>query len=221
MNPTTTINPTTTNLPTQEIEKRVFQISYRVADEDTNEPGQNKAESRTVVGQAALFGVTANIGGFFRERIEPGAFKNALKKSDVRALFNHNPDYVLGRTKSGTLKVMETDSGLDYEFDSPKTTIGNDLLVMLSRGDVDQSSFAFTVLKDRWERGSTDSELPLRVIEEAEQIYDVSPVTYPAYNETTVSARSMTKATEFQKPIEISVNKVDSLERDLQLLKLL
>lgn len=215
--------PTTTpptNLPTQEIEKRVFQISYRVADEDTNEPGQNKAQSRTVEGYAALFGVTANIGGWFDERIEPGAFKEALKRSDVRALFNHDPNYILARTTSGTLEVTEDKKGLFYRFEVPNTNFGNDFLEMLRRGDISQSSFAFTVRKQRWEEEKQGEEMIYtRVIEEADQIYDVSPVTYPAYSETTVSARS--KATELQKPITITVNKVDSLERDLQLLKML
>lgn len=210
----------TTPPPTQEIEKRVFQISYRVADEDTNEPGQNKAESRTVEGYAALFGVTANIGGWFDERIEPGAFKDALKRSDVRALFNHDPNYILARTESGTLEVKEDSKGLFYRFEVPNTNFGNDFLEMLRRGDVSQSSFAFTVAKQRWEEEKRGEEIKYtRVIEETDQIYDVSPVTYPAYSETTVSARS--KATELQKPITISNNKVDALERELQLLNLL
>lgn len=210
----------TTPPPTQEIEKRVFQISYRVADEDTNEPGQNKAESRTVEGYAALFGVTANIGGWFDERIEPGAFKDALKRSDVRALFNHDPNYILARTTSGTLEVTEDKKGLFYRFEVPNTNFGNDFLEMLRRGDISQSSFAFTVRKQRWEEEKLGEEMIYtRVIEEADQIYDVSPVTYPAYSETTVSARS--KATELQKPITISNNKVDALERELQLLNLL
>lgn len=215
--------PTTTpptNLPTQEIEKRVFQISYRVADEDTNEPGQNKEQSRIVEGYAALFGVTANIGGWFDERIEKGAFKEALKRSDVRALFNHDPNYILARTESGTLEVKEDSKGLFYRFEVPNTNFGNDFLEMLRRGDVSQSSFAFTVAKQRWEEEKRGEEIKYtRVIEETDQIYDVSPVTYPAYSETTVSARS--QASEFQKPITISVNKVDALERELQLLKML
>ena len=215
MNPTTLTTP-----PTQEIEKRVFQISYRVADEDTNEPGQNKAQSRTVEGYAALFGVTANIAGYFDERIEKGAFSDALKRSDIRALFNHDPNYILARTTSGTLEVTEDKKGLFYRFEVPNTNFGNDFLEMLRRGDVSQSSFAFTVRKQRWEEERRGEEMVYtRVIEEADQIYDVSPVTYPAYSETTVSARS--QASEFQKPITISLNKVDSLERDLQLLKLL
>jgi hypothetical protein len=203
----------------QEIEKRVFQIQYRVADE-SNEPGEGKEVSRTVEGYAALFDTTASIGGWFDERIEPGAFKEALKRSDIRALFNHDPNYILARTESGTLEVKEDKKGLFYRFEAPNTNFGNDFLEMLRRGDISQSSFAFTVNKQRWEEEKRGDEIKYtRVIEEVEQVYDVAPVTYPAYAETTVSARS--KATELQKPIISHNNVVDSLERDLQLLKML
>lgn len=202
----------------KEIEKRIFQIHYRVAD-DSTEPSEAGKESRTVEGYAALFNVTADIGGWFEERIEPGAFKEALKKSDIRALFNHDPNYILARSTAGTLEVKEDDKGLFYRFDAPDTTFGNDFLKMLRRGDVSQSSFAFTVKKQRWEeeRMSENEWKYTRIVEEVEEVFDVSPVTYPAYSETTVSARS--KANE-KKPI-FNQNKADELERDLQLLKLL
>lgn len=202
----------------KEIEKRIFQIHYRVAD-DSTEPSESGKESRTVEGYAALFNVTADIGGWFEERIEPGAFKEALKKSDIRALFNHDPNYILARSTAGTLEVKEDDKGLFYRFDAPDTTFGNDFLKMLRRGDVSQSSFAFTVKKQRWEeeRMSEDEWKYTRIVEEVEEVFDVSPVTYPAYSETTVSARS--KANE-KKPI-FNQHKADELERDLQLLKLL
>lgn len=203
----------------KEIEKRIFQIQYRVADEST-EPGESKAESRTVEGYAALFNVTADIGGWFEERIEPGAFKEALKRSDIRALFNHDPNFILGRSTAGTLEVKEDEKGLHYRFEAPDTTFGNDFLKMLRRGDISQSSFAFTVAKQRWEEKKMEGDEwnYTRVIEEVDEIYDVSPVTYPAYSETTVSARS--KAGEHQKNI-FNRNKADELERDLQLLKML
>jgi HK97 family phage prohead protease len=120
-----------------------------------------------------------------------------------------------------TLEVKEDKQGLFYRFEAPDTNFGNDFLTMLRRGDISQSSFAFTVRKQRWEeeRISQDEMKYTRVIEEVEQVYDVAPVTYPAYAETTVSARS--KATELQKPIIPNNNVVDSLERDLQLLKML
>ena len=207
----------------QEIEKRVFTIQYReIADdlEQNPSPGEAKAQKRIVEGYAALFNSTTTIGGWFDEMIEPGAFTEALQTSDIRALFNHDPNYILARSTAGTLEVTEDDKGLFYRFEVPNSNFGNDFLEMLRRGDVSQSSFAFTVAKQRWEEEKMGEESKYkRVIEKVDQIYDVSPVTYPAYPETSVSARS--KAQEFQKPIISTTNKVDALERDLQLLKLL
>jgi HK97 family phage prohead protease len=206
----------------QEIEKRIFKIQFREIADDLEQnptPGEAKAQKRTVEGYAALFNSTTTIGGWFDEMIEPGAFTEALQTSDIRALFNHDPNYILARSTSGTLEVIEDEKGLFYRFDVPNSNFGNDFLEMLRRGDVSQSSFAFTVAKQRWEEEKIGDESKYkRVIEKVDQIYDVSPVTYPAYPETSVSSRS--KAKELQKPI-ISTNKVDSLERDLQLLKLL
>ena len=210
-------------MQTQEIEKRVFTIQFREIADDIEQnptPGEAKAQSRTVEGYAALFNSKTSIGGWFDEVIEPGAFTEALAISDVRALFNHDPNYILARSTSGTLEVKQDNKGLFYRFAVPNTNFGNDFLEMLRRGDVSQSSFAFTVQKQRWEEEKIgDEEKVTRVIEKVEQIYDVSPVTYPAYPETTVSARS--RANEIQKPIISNNNVVDSLERDLQLLKML
>ena len=204
----------------QEIEKRVFTIKYReIADdlEQNPSPGEAKTNNRTVEGYAAIFNSTTTIGGWFDEMIEPGAFTEALQTSDIRALFNHDPNYILARSTAGTLEVTEDDKGLFYRFEVPNTNFGNDFLEMLRRGDVSQSSFAFTIAKQRWEEDKTgEEEKYKRIIEKVEEIYDVSPVTYPAYPETSVSSRS--KAQELQKPI---INKVDALERELQLLKML
>ena len=204
----------------QEIEKRVFTIKYREIADDLEQipsPGEAKTNNRTVEGYAAIFNSTTTIGGWFDEMIEPGAFTEALQTSDIRALFNHDPNYILARSTAGTLEVTEDDKGLFYRFEVPNTNFGNDFLEMLRRGDVSQSSFAFTVAKQRWEEEKMGEESKYkRVIEKVDQIYDVSPVTYPAYPETSVSSRS--KIQELQKPI---LNKVDALERELQLLKML
>lgn len=144
------------------------------------------SESRTIEGYAALFGQETDLG-FFREIILPGAF-NGADMTDVRALFNHDPNLILGRTASGTMTLEVDERGLKYRFEAPNTTAGNDLLEMIRRGDVSQSSFAFTVDKEDWEeeRGKP----ALRKIEQFSTLYDVSPVTYPAYTNTTVQARS-------------------------------
>jgi HK97 family phage prohead protease len=147
----------------------------------------------TLVGHAAVFNVEANIGGFFRERIAPGAFTTAIAEDDVRALFNHDPNYVLGRTTAGTLDLTEDKTGLRYEVAPPDTQWARDLMVTVGRGDVNQSSFGFTVVREEWSKPENRAELPLRTILEA-RLFDVSPVTYPAYEETTAEARSAAAA---------------------------
>jgi HK97 family phage prohead protease len=173
--------------PPKDIEKRVFHIELRADDAD--------AERRTVTGYAAVFNSPSEDMGFV-EYIEPGAFRDALKTSDVRALFNHDPNYILARTASGTLKLEEDKKGLRYEFEAPATTFGNDFLTMLRRGDISQSSFGFTVAEQAWEEKRTpdgDTQY-IRRIKKVERLYDVSPVTYPAYPDTEVALRSMPAA---------------------------
>jgi len=141
-------------------------------------------------GYAALFNRETVIAEFFREVIEPGAFASALKDGDVRALFNHDPNQVLGRTSSKTMVVTEDEKGLRYVVTPPETTQGRDVLVLVERGDVTGSSFGFTVRKDSWTRPSKPGELALRTIHEIDWLRDVGPVTFPAYEETTVQART-------------------------------
>ncbi len=145
-------------------------------------------ETRALTGYAALYGSETRIAGMFREVIEPGAFRAALaRQDDVRALFNHDPNHVLGRTTAGTLVLAEDERGLKYTVTLPDTQAGRDLWTSVQRGDVSQSSFAFSVDAEEWRDKSAD--LPLRAITDV-HLYDVSPVTYPAYDETSVSARS-------------------------------
>lgn len=172
--------------PPDNIEKRVHHIELRANDTT------DAAASRTVTGYAAVFGKPSEDMGFI-EYIEAGAFSEAIGASDVRALFNHDPNLILARTASNTLRVFEDTIGLRYEFDVPDTSFGNDLLVSLRRGDVNQSSFAFSVKEQAWET----EKLPngefkyTRRIKKVERLYDVSPVTYPAYADTTVAMRAM------------------------------
>jgi len=175
--------------PPDNIEKRVHHIELRA--DDT----ASAAESRTVTGYAAVFGKPSEDMGFI-EYIEPGAFTEAIGASDVRALFNHDPNLILARTASNTLRVFEDTIGLRYEFEVPETTFGNDLLVSLRRGDVNQSSFAFSVQEQAWETEKLpNGELKYtRRIKKVERLYDVSPVTYPAYADTTVAMRAMPAA---------------------------
>lgn len=149
----------------------------------------------TVTGYAALYNSWSGDLGGFREIIRPGAFADAAKHSDTRALWNHDASIVLGRSRSGTLRMVETEVGLYVEIDLPSTQAGRDALELIERGDVAEMSFAFKLPGkdgDEWftaEDGSLRREI-LRVGE----IFDVSPVAFPAYAETTVSVRSLLEA---------------------------
>lgn len=150
-------------------------------------------ETRADAGVMEIAGVTARFNaesedlGGFTEVIEPGAFDEALMMSDIRALFNHDPNYILGRSRSGTLELEVRDDGLHYRVPQvPESR--RDVFESIQRGDVTGNSFAFTVERDRWE---TRSGKPLRVIEKVRELFDVGPVVYPAYSQTVVSARCM------------------------------
>lgn len=120
------------------------------------------------------------------ERIKRGAFDGVMKTADVRALFNHDPNQLLGRTKAGTLKLSVDDVGLRYEVTPSDTNSYRDVVELLRRGDIDGSSFQFAA-RDSWEK--VDGK-EIRTIEEVTTLLDVGPVTFPAYTGTTSSARS-------------------------------
>jgi HK97 family phage prohead protease len=139
-----------------------------------------------IVGHAAMFEKLSEDLGGFREKIAPGAFTNSLKKDDVRALFNHDANYVLGRNKAKTLTLKEDELGLYIEIDPPDTQWARDLQESIRRGDISQMSFGFVVNKDEWEhKKGKDS---IRTLQEV-KLFDVSPVTYPAYPQTSVKVR--------------------------------
>lgn len=147
-----------------------------------------EGEKRTAVGHAAVFGrLSQNLGGFV-ERVAPGAFTKTLEEQDVRALFNHHEDHVLGRLGAGTLRMVEDDDGLAYEIDLPDTTIGRDVAELLRRGDVSGSSFGFRVIEDEW--GETEQGFPLRTLKQV-SLRDVGPVTFPAYTDSKAALRSL------------------------------
>ena len=173
---------------------------------------EERAESQTntIVGHAAVFNSRSQDLGGFVEQIATGAFDSVLE-DDVRALFNHNQNFVLGRTVSKTLRLSVDEQGLRYEIDIPNTTVGKDLLESINRGDISQSSFGFIVGEDEWEKTDDGN---LRTITKVERLYDVSPVTYPAYPATDAAVRSMEN---WNKETEIKKN-VDE-ERDLKRLK--
>jgi uncharacterized protein len=152
-------------------------------------------------GHAAVFDQRTSIGnplswGFY-EQIAPGAFTKTIQEADVRFLIDHDPSLLLARTKSGTLRLSEDKVGLAADADLAPTTYGRDLAVLLERGDVSQMSFGFQVVKDDWTEEQVETndgnsvDVEVRTIREA-KLFDVSVVTFPAYEGTDAKLRSMT-----------------------------
>lgn len=167
-----------------EIERRVLVV-------DDLRIEEREKEGARIVGHAAVFNSLSEDLGGFREMIAPGAFAEAIGRDDVRALFNHDSNIVLGRSRSGTLKLSEDERGLLSEITLPDTQQARDLAVLMKRGDVTQMSFAFSVHKDDqdWKK---NGEGPWeRTIRKVSRLYDVSPVTYAAYPQTDAAVRCM------------------------------
>lgn len=143
-------------------------------------------EEKTLSGHAAVFNQRADLG-WFREEIAPGAFADSIANDDIRALWNHNSNFVLGRNKAKTLELSEDATGLAVKIYPPDTQAGRDALVSIERGDVSQMSFGFDVIEQKWT--VLDDKTELRTILKA-KIHEVSPVTFPAYTGTDISARS-------------------------------
>ena len=175
-----------------------------------------KPESRTIFGTATVFNSAYDMG-WYEEEMDTEALANA-DMNDVVALFNHDQNMVLARTSSGTLKLNVTGNAMEYEFEAPNTTLGNDLLEMVRRGDVYQSSFAFTVDKEKWEENTGNK--PKRIIRSIKKVYDVSPVTYPANPDTMVAKRSYEATKEIDedllKVIDISVKSEINIQNELR-----
>jgi HK97 family phage prohead protease len=168
--------PVTTN-----VERRVISNNFRV----TRDAGKPK-----IAGYAAMFGVRSEDFGGWCEVISPDAFDACLATNpDVRALFNHDPSLILGRTASGTLTLTKDATGLGYEIDPPDTQTARDLLVSMDRGDISQSSFGFICRNASWGYDEV-SGIEIRTIKQAD-LFDVSPVTFPATTSTTSGLRSL------------------------------
>jgi len=130
------------------------------------------------------------------ERIMPGAFDDALARpDDVRALQNHDPRLLLGRSSAGTLTLSVDGAGLNYDIDTPDNTAGRDTVVSLERGDMTGSSFAFIAQRAAWvEETDGDGETVYFRQIEAVELFDVGPVTYPAYAGTDSGVRGTRSA---------------------------
>ena len=148
------------------------------------------ADARVITGYAALTydGTPATEYELWKgtvERIATGAFDRAAAEDDVRGLFNHDSDHLLGRTTAGTMRLSIDAKGLRYEIDAPDTQAGRDVVTSIDRGDLSGSSFSFHVTDERW---TEEDDLEVRTILDVE-LFDVGPVTFPAYTNTTAGAR--------------------------------
>lgn len=169
----------------ENIERRNYASPVTVVGED---------EKRTVEGYALLFD-TPSDGLSFTEVIERGALDGVIEKSNIFALLNHDQSRgILARSKNGvgTLSLTIDDIGLKYRFEAPRTALGDELLEYLRRGEVSESSFAFTVEKETWEQTSDD--VWKRTIHKFDALYDVSPVYDAAYSATSVNLRGKDEA---------------------------
>jgi uncharacterized protein len=145
---------------------------------------------RKLAGYAAVFNSEAVIGGMWREEVAPGAYAKTISEHDIRALWNHDPNIVLGRNKATTLHLWEDGHGLNAEIVPPDNEWGRPVFDAVKRGDVTGMSIAFRAVKQEWVHPPEGSrELPKRTIREA-KLYEVSPVTFPAFESTTVGIRS-------------------------------
>jgi HK97 family phage prohead protease len=149
-----------------------------------------------ITGHAAVFNEEYVLwdSGNYRavEKVKPGAFSRALQeKQDVRCLFNHDPNQLLGRTAAGTMKLKQDDAGLYFDCTPPDTQLGRDVVTLVKRGDVTGASFAFTVTKQTvTEEENNGKTIRTRTIEDVD-LFDASPVTYPAYTGTDANVRTM------------------------------
>ena len=161
------------------IERRTFDVQELRA--------EGEGESRKIVGYAAVFDQRTQLYEDVFEEFSQKAFADSITTDDVRALYNHDPNVVLGRNTVDTLRLAEDEHGLKIEIDPPDTQQARDLMVLLDRGDVSQMSIGFQTLSDKWEM--EDSNRIRTVIKV--KLFDVSPVTYPAYTTTEVGLRDM------------------------------
>jgi len=170
------------------MKQKVFQQERRSFDIALSLEKRNEGESREIKLTAAVFNsLSKRLGWGFVEKIEEGAFDGA-DMTDVVACLNHNKDILYARTSSGTLSLAVTPAGLEGTFEAPETAAGNDLLVMVKRGDIRKASFEFVVDKDRWVNDPDHGEI--RIIEKFRRILDISPVVFEAYPDTDVAKRS-------------------------------
>lgn len=186
---------------------------------------------RVVGGYAALFNRETELYPGVMEKVSPGAFRESISKDDIRALWSHKTDLVLGRNRNKTLRLWEDDIGLGFELHLPDTQQGIDAYKLISRGDVTGVSFGFDIEEQEIKYGSNGTAT-VRTLKKL-KLFEISPVAFPAYDETSVDARSireMIKQNEIEEmekkkaseqvsdPATIA-SELEALDRETELLK--
>jgi HK97 family phage prohead protease len=172
---------------------------------------------KEIGGIAAVVNSVTDLG-YFEEVIERGAFDYALSREyDIRCLFNHESDLILGRTKAETCKVfVNADGNLEYtwipDYENPTHM---SVVRSIMRGDITQSSFAFTIKEQSWADSTKYGTMGKRTIKIIDELFDVSPVTYPAYSDTEADARSIIK----MRDEELQIQAAEQSQIDADILK--
>lgn len=183
-----------------DIEIRTIDTELKVEQREDKKP--------TISGYAIVFNKLSEDLGGFREQVAPGACSRAIKEDDIRAAFNHDPNFILGRNKAGTLQLAEDDKGIKFTIDPlPDTQWCRDLQVSIDRGDINQCSFKFSTIKDAWDNKTKNVVRTLQDI----RLFDVSIVTYPAYPQTSVKVRDYINALSDGQPV-LEKGQDDSLD---------
>jgi hypothetical protein len=174
---------------------------------DELEVRADESGAKKIIGHGAVYNRLSEDLGGFREMFLSGAFSDSIGSDDIRSLRDHTPSYILGRNKSGTLNLNEDEKGVRYEVTPPDTSYARDLLVSIERRDVTGGSIIFRVDgkdSERWYVDGKESKMIdafaamwdekkhkiERHISKA-RLYDIGPVTFPAYPQTDVKVRSM------------------------------
>jgi hypothetical protein len=169
-----------------------------------------------ITGYAAVFDSPSSDMGFV-EVIDPAAFNRTLNVADVRALVNHDPNQLLGRSKSGTLRLSTDATGLRYEIDvNQADQSALDAVAKVRRGDMDGASFSFQTIRDEW---NFNVEPPQRRLLEV-ALVDVGPVSFPAYQAATAQSRSMQAQSMKDRAWELHARSVTRLTGRLDALRL-
>ncbi len=171
---------------------------FRVIEED---------KKPKIVGYAAVFDKFSEDMWGFREKVAKGAFSETIKRNDdVRMLFNHDPNFVIARTTNGTLLLREDDKGLYFEGTPADTQWEKDLITKIKRGDILQNSFGFMIDDEMW-----DKKEKIRTLTKV-TLFDVSPVTYPAYKDTEVHIRWRFGETTI--PLRLTEKEIEEIKRE-------